>query len=124
MGNKLEEGQVRVGNRKIGPETVIQMNLKTLVIILGFLVSGLTTAWWSLSDKIEKSEQSSSSEIKEISLELKKLKDEDLKTLSKQVEGVDGKLLDFFIRVQGNSGVRPTTSEATPTNNQQPVLPR
>jgi len=30
---KLRENEVQVGQRKIGPETVIQMNLKTLFIV-------------------------------------------------------------------------------------------
>lgn len=123
MEERLDEGQVQVGNRKIGPDTVIQMNLKTLVIILGFLVSGLTTAWWNLSDKIENSKEDSSEQIKELTTEVKKLKDEDIKTLSKQVEGVDGKLLDFFIKVQGTLP-KPTEGAAISTTNQVPSLPK
>lgn len=123
MEERLDEGQVQVGNRKIGPDTVIQMNLKTLVIILGFLVSGLTTAWWNLSDKIENSKRDSSEQIKELTTEVKKLKDEDIKTLSKQVEGVDGKLLDFFIKVQGTLP-KPTEGSAISTTNQVPSLPK
>jgi hypothetical protein len=124
MAKQLNEGEVQVGNRKIGPETVIQVNLKTLVIILGFLVSGLTTAWWNLSEKIEKSEVKSSSEIQELTTEVKKLKDEDIKSLAKQVQGVDGKLLDFFIKLQGNTTSKPPVDQAVPASNINPQLPR
>ena len=45
MSDNIEDNEVQIGPRKIGPNTVVQVNLKTLVIVLGFLGSGLWYVW-------------------------------------------------------------------------------
>ena len=120
---KLKENEVQVGQRKIGPETVIQMNLKTLFIVLGFALSGLTTAWISLSMKISDSSKKNSESIDALAKDIKSMKEEDLKELSRKVYEIDGKVQVIFIDMQNGNRDRETNSTNHPVNNIQPQKP-
>jgi hypothetical protein len=122
---KLKENEVQVGQTKIGPETVIQMNLKTLVIILTFVLSGLTTAWVTLSMKISDSSKKNSESIDALSKDIKSMKEEDLKELSRKVYEIDGKVQVIFIDMQNGNRDRDRNSNSTnqPVNNIQPQMP-
>lgn len=118
MEPKLQTNEVNIGSTKIGPDTVIQLNLKTLVIVLGFLLSGLTTAWWNLSDSINKSNDSSAEDIKELQYDIKELKNQDLKTISIQLNQLDGKVQGIFMNMQrhGYNSAPGATHAGTPSN--------
>jgi NhaP-type Na+/H+ or K+/H+ antiporter len=120
---KLKENEVQVGQTKIGPETVIQMNLKTLVIILTFVLSGLTTAWVTLSMKISDSSKKNSESIDALSKDIKSMKEEDLKELSRKVYEIDGKVQVIFIDMQNGNRDRNSNSTNQPVNNIQPQMP-
>jgi hypothetical protein len=120
---KLKENEVQVGQTKIGPETVIQMNLKTLVIVLGFVLSGLTTAWVTLSMKISDSSKKNSESIDALSKDIKSMKEEDLKELSRKVYEIDGKVQVIFIDMQNGNRDRNSNSTNQPVNNIQPQMP-
>ena len=120
---KLKENEVQVGQTKIGPETVIQMNLKTLVIILTFVLSGLTTAWVTLSMKISDSSKKNSESIDALSKDIKSMKEEDLKELSRKVYEIDGKVQVIFIDMQNGNRDRSSNSTNQPVNNIQPQMP-
>lgn len=121
--SKLRENEVQVGQRKIGPETVIQMNLKTLFIVLGFVLSGLTTAWVTLSMKISESSKKNSESIEALAKDIKSMKEEDLKELSRKVYEIDGKVQVIFIDMQNGNRDRNSSSVNQPVNNIQPQMP-
>jgi hypothetical protein len=120
---KLKENEVQVGQTKIGPETVIQMNLKTLVIILTFVLSGLTTAWVTLSMKISDSSKKNSESIEALAKDIRSMKEEDLKELSRKVYEIDGKVQVIFIDMQNGNRDRNSSSVNQPVNNIQPQMP-
>jgi len=120
---KLKENEVQVGQTKIGPETVIQMNLKTLVIILTFVLSGLTTAWVTLSMKISDSSKKNSESIDALAKDIRSMKEEDLKELSRKVYEIDGKVQVIFIDMQNGNRDRNSNSTNQPVNNIQPQMP-
>ena len=120
---KLKENEVQVGQRKIGPETVIQMNLKTLFIVLGFALSGLTTAWVSLSMKISDSSKKNSESIDALAKDIKSMKEEDLKELSRKVYEIDGKVQVIFIDMQNGNRDRNVSTTNQLVNNIQPQIP-
>jgi hypothetical protein len=120
---KLNENEVQVGQTKIGPETVIQMNLKTLVIILTFVLSGLTTAWVTLSMKISDSSKKNSESIEALAKDIRSMKEEDLKELSRKVYEIDGKVQVIFIDMQNGNRDRNSSSVNQPVNNIQPQMP-
>jgi hypothetical protein len=121
--SKLRENEVQVGQRKIGPETVIQMNLKTLFIVLGFVLSGLTTAWVTLSMKISDSSKKNSESIEALAKDIRSMKEEDLKELSRKVYEIDGKVQVIFIDMQNGNRDRNSNSTNQPVNNIQPQMP-
>ena len=120
---KLKENEFQIGQTKIGPETVIQMNLKTLFIVLGFVLSGLTTAWVTLSMKISDSSKKNSESIDALSKDIKSMKEEDLKELSRKVYEIDGKVQVIFIDMQNGNRDRNSNSTNQPVNNIQPQMP-
>jgi len=120
---KLRENEVQVGQRKIGPDTVIQMNLKTLFIVLGFVLSGLTTAWVSLSMKISDSSNKNSESIEALAKDIKSMKEEDLKELSRKVYEIDGKVQVIFIDMQSGLSNKNTNVVNQPVSNIKPQMP-
>jgi len=108
----MEENEVKLGNNKIGPNTIIQLNLKTLIVVLGFLGSGLLYTWRDISNKVDTSSKTSSEEINELKKEIKAIKEQDLKTISVQLNQVDGKVQGIFMNVQRDNYV-PNTSTTT-----------
>jgi hypothetical protein len=101
MGEEnLEDNEVKVGKSKIGPNTIIQLNLKTLIVVLGLLGSGLVYTWRDISNKVDSSRKTSSEEINELQNEIKAIKEQDLKTISVQLNQVDGKVQGIFMNVQ------------------------
>jgi hypothetical protein len=120
---KIKENEVQIGQTKIGPETVIQMNLKTLVIVLGFVLSGLTTAWVNLSMKISDSSNKNSESIDALAKDIKSMKEQDLKELSRKVYQIDGKIQGIFVDIQNDNKDEETNSTNHPVNNIQPQKP-
>lgn len=116
------------GNQKVfGPNTVIQINLKTLVVALGLIISGLSTAYYSLSSKIEKSNEKTTKDIEVVSNKLEKIKDEDLSPLKDQVNYIRGQLGNVVNENQNE--LRQTNrinraNESVNVENQNPTLPR
>jgi len=93
--------------RIINAGTIIQVDLKTLFIILGVVISSFTTMYWRLSNEIDGNKQ-----------EIKQLKEQDLKSISDQVGKVDEKLLNFFMKFQEefNKNNIPTDDKTIPEN--------
>lgn len=106
MEKNIKDNEVVLGDKKIGPETIIQINLKTMIIVLSFIVSTAITAWWNLKGIIDKSNLKSAEDIKELSKEIKSIKEQDLKTISIQLNQVDGKVQGIFMNMQRNSQIR------------------
>lgn len=103
MEKNIKDNEVVMGNKKIGPETIIQINLKTLIIVLSFIISTAVTSWWNLKGLIDKSNLKSAEDIRELSKEIKSIKEQDLKTISIQLNQVDGKVQGIFMNMQRNS---------------------
>jgi hypothetical protein len=123
--DKPQDNEVIVGHNKIGPDTVIQVNLKTLIIVLGILLSGLTTAWLNLSGTIKSANEARTEDVKDLKSEIKKIKDEDLKTISVQLNQVDGKVQGIFMNMQreNNSNTQPINQPIRATIVQSPNIP-
>lgn len=100
MSDNIEDNEVQIGPKKIGPNTVVQVNLKTLVIVLGFLGSGLWYVWSDISKKVEGSNKSNFDQIENLKSEIRSIKDQDLKTISIQLNQVDGKVQGIFMNMQ------------------------
>ncbi len=114
------------GNQKVfGPNTVIQINLKTLLIVLGILFSGLTTVWININSKIDKSNQYMENEVKSISGKIEAIREQDLKQLNINVSYMRGKIDAQLekdqkeFRESNNSQI----NQIVPVDNLQPKLP-
>jgi len=123
--SRVRDNEVDVNGKKYGEQTIITINLKTLVIIIGILISGLTTAYLNLSSKIESSSQSTSNDIKDLSKEMKELRERELPNIREDVKGIDSKvniIYDFVNR--SNYQDRFTgQNENRPVSNQVPKAP-
>jgi hypothetical protein len=125
-----KDNEIVIGNgqnqKVFGPNTVIQVNLKTLLIVLGLLLSGLTTAWVNITNKIEKSNEKTQQQIEKISDKLETIRDQDLKQLRSDVDRMIGTSNNVIQRSQqefresGNVSDHPTTQ----VKNNKPELPR
>lgn len=125
--SKVRDNEVDIGGKKISGDTVITINLKTLVIVLGFLVSGLTTAYVSLSGKISSSTQSTSEEIRDLSKEMKELRQQEIPKMREDVGKIDAKvqiIYDFVNRDNLRERFSNQTQTGTPVSNQMPIVPR
>jgi hypothetical protein len=100
MSNNIQDNEVNIGPQKIGPNTVIQINLKTLLTLLGILGSGLFYLWSDISNKVEAYNKSNYDQIETLKDEIKSIKEQDLKTISIQLNQVDGKVQGIFMNVQ------------------------
>lgn len=120
---ELNDNEVNIVERKIGPGTVIQINLKTLVVVLGILLSGVTTLYVSLTNSIKSNSEKSAAQITELAKEVRALKDQDLKELNRMVFEIDGKVEGIYRNMPGNSynNYQPT---GRPIQNQTPQRPR
>lgn len=131
MSRKPSDNEVIVGNGKnqrvLGPNTVIQINLKTLVIVIGLLLSGLTTAYYNLSSKISESDKKLSTQIDDLDKSLDGLKDQELKELRSKVDRISGQL-DNTTRQNQNEfrqdNIVNRANESGNVENITPTLPR
>lgn len=130
MQQDPKDNEVIIGNgrnqRVLGPNTVIQVNLKTLVVVLGLLLSGLTTAWYNITSKIESSNEKTEKQIEKIYDKLETIKEQDLKQLRSDVDRMIGTSNNVIQRSQqefresGNMSDHPTTQ----VKNNKPELPK
>ena len=129
MPRKPSDNEVAINNgqnqRVFGPNTVIQVNLKTLLIVLGLLLSGLTTAWININSKIDKSNQYMENEVKSISGKIEAIREQDLKPLNINVSYMRGKIDAQLEKDQREFRENNNTqnSQAIPTDNLKPSLP-
>lgn len=117
-----EDNEVVVNNGKnqvFGPNTVIQINLKTLVIVLGVILSGLGTLWVNINSKIDKSNDSTNKQIDKISLKLETIRDQDLKQLDASVNRLQGNV-DIILEMN-QQRYRQSNLSNSDNNNIQPV---
>lgn len=119
--NRLDDNEASIG-RTIGPNTMITVNLKTLVIALGIVLSGLTTIWVNLSAQIEKSNESTSKQIENVAIDVKEIKDQDLRELNRRVGEVSGNF-EGFVKAQNAANNTTTSNQNTPVSNLTPSLP-
>lgn len=125
MAKKLEDNEVQLGPQKIGPNTIVQINLKTFFVLLGILGSGLWYAWSDLSKKLESSDKSSAQQINKLQEEIKSIKDQDLKIISSQLNQVDGKVQGIFINMQRDNYTPNNISNLkVPENKAMPANPK
>ena len=129
MRQDPKDNEVIIGNgrnqRVLGPNTVIQLNLKTLVVVLGLLLSGLTTAWYNITSKIESSNEKTEKQIEKIYDKLETIKEQDLKQLRSDVDrmiGTSNRVVEKNqqeFRESNNFN----SSESKPVNNNRPQMP-
>jgi hypothetical protein len=119
----IKDSEILFGDKKINSDTIIQLNLKTLVVLLSFIVSTATTAWWNLKTSIDSNNQKTFKDIEKLSDEIKSIKEQDLKTISIQLNQVDGKVQGIFLNLQRSE--RPITNNiiSTPIDTIVPSLP-
>lgn len=131
MAKKPSDNEVVINNgnnqRVLGPNTVIQVNLKTLVFVLGLLISGLTAVWININSKIESSNQYMKEEVKSIQGKIDAIRDQDLKSLNANVSYMRGKIdaqLEKDQKEFRESNLNQNNSTQQPVENIQPVRPR
>ena len=130
MQQDPKDNEVIIGNgrnqRVLGPNTVIQVNLKTLVVVLGLLLSGLTTAWYNITSKIENSNEKTEKQIEKIYDKLETIKEQDLKQLRSDVDrmiGTSNRVVEKSqeeFRESNNFN----STESRPVDNNKPQMPR
>ena len=122
-----EDNEVLIGNgnnqRVIGPSTVIQINLNTLVIVIGILLSGLTTAWVNITNRIESSNEKTQTELKELSQKIETIKDENIKNLKSELELLK-KPVNSVILERQNQLNQNTNTNVESVENAVPNLPK
>lgn len=123
MGEEnLSDNEVKVGDKKLNMNTTIQFNVKTLLILLSFMVSGIGFLW----KEIKSSSESNKDQVSRLQEEVKAIKEEDLKTISIQLNQVDGKVQGIFMNLQRDV-YSPNTSSTnqfiTPENKVKPKSP-
>lgn len=125
-----EDNEVVVNNGKnkvFGPNTVIQINLKTLIVILGIVLSGLGTLWVNINSKIDKSNDSTNKQIDKISLKLETIRDQDLKQLDASVNRLQGNvdiILEMNQQRYRQSNLNILDNNIQPVSNIRPERPR
>lgn len=125
-----EDNEVVVNNGKnkvFGPNTVIQINLKTLIVILGIILSGLGTLWVNINSKIDKSNDSTNKQIDKISLKLETIRDQDLKQLDASVNRLQGNvdiILEMNQQRYRQSNLNILDNNIQPVSNIRPERPR
>lgn len=131
MAKKPQDNEVVIGNgenqRVFGPSTVIQVNLKTLVIVIGLLLSGLTTSYYNLSTKIEKSDEKLSRQISDVDKSLEALKDQDIKEIRSNVDVIRGQLNNSTQQNQNQfrqENIINKVNQSGQVDNMKPVLPK
>lgn len=123
-----EDNQVVISNgnnqRVIGPSTVIQVNLKTLMIVLGILLSGLTTAWVNITGRIESSNERTQIELKELSQKIETIKDENIKNLKSELELLKKPVNSVILERQNQLQNQNTNISTSSVENAVPSLPK
>lgn len=118
----MKDNEVKIGRNKIGPDTIIQVNLKTLIVFLGIVLSGLTTAWVNINKNIKESGEKASKETEEVAKDIKEIKDQDLKELSRKIYAIDGKV--EVIYYQRNQNLPIERSYEKDAENIKPNVPK
>lgn len=101
---ELNDNEIKVGDNKIGPNTIVQVNLKTLFVLIGVILSGMTGLYMNMKSTADKS----ATQINDLAKELRELKDQDLKELNRMVYEIDGKVEGIYRGLERNSNYRPT----------------
>lgn len=123
MSENVSDNEVQVGKNKLSPNTIIQVNLKTLIIILSFISSGLVYLW----REVKSSSDSNMEKVVKLQEEIKAIKDQDLKTISIQLNQVDGKVQGIFMNLQRdiyNPNLTPTNTTTAPQHAVRPSNPK
>lgn len=118
----LNDNEIKLGQTKIGPNTTIQINLKTLFVVVGILMSGLTTMYLNISSSMKSISEKNAAQISDLTKEVRALKDQDLKELNRIVGNIDGKVEGIYRSLPGNSYSFPTGGPTI--QNQTPQRPR
>jgi len=67
--------EIKIGNTKISESTELRINLKTLAIVLGLLISGLGSAYYKLDQSITTTKTEIIQKIKKVEDSVDKLED-------------------------------------------------
>lgn len=86
----------------ISPSTIIQVDLKTLVVVILFIISTIGGAYWKLSDSIGSGLSGVNQEVKSI---------------SSQVDVVDGKVQGIVLILQQKDGQSLPTNKSVQNQN-------
>jgi ABC-type phosphate/phosphonate transport system ATPase subunit len=127
MAKQIRDNEVDINGKKFGESTIITINLKTLVIIIGLIISGLTTAYVSLSSKISNYATSTQTDIKDLSKDMKELRQQELPKMREDVSKIDTKvqiIYDFVNRSNYQQIVPNNTPGNNSISNQTPQMPR
>lgn len=128
MAKEVRDNEVDINGKRIGESTTITINLKTLVFIIGLIISGITTAYVSLSSKLSNYATSTQTDIKELSKDMKELRQQELPKMREDVSKIDTKvqIIYDFVNRSNYQQMFPNnnTSENNPVSNQTPQMPR
>lgn len=114
--------EVEVNKKKIGEESLvtIRLTIKNLIIVLAFIISTVTGAYFALKSDINGVKKDISDSRIETKKDIDRIKEEDLKVIYNQVNQIDGKVQ---VLVNGNrSFERPTRNPSIDSTRTLPEI--
>lgn len=117
----VDDNEVKIGQNKIGLNTTIQINIKTLIVIIGIIMSGLTTLYVNITSSMKSISDKSNIQIIDLTKEVRELKDQDLKELNRMIGNIDGKVEGIYRNLPNNN--YNYHSNNRPIENQNPNIP-
>lgn len=110
MGKEAE-----VNGKKYGEESLItvKLNIKNLIIILGFIGSMFTGGYYLLKDDITSVKDEIKTTKNSLSVEIDQIRDEDLKVIYNQVNQIDGKV-QVLVNGSGRRNWASNTESSSP----------
>ena len=120
--------------KNVNGNTTFQLNfnLKTLIIVILFIISTVSGAWLDLKIRIDNASNNAKTEIAKFDTDIKdikdginELKDVNIKSVSDRLNLVDGKVQGLIIILQSSNSSHASHSNhsATPVNASNPTNP-
>src|SRR3972149_4923430 len=97
--------EVEIDKKKVGEESLvtIKLTIKNLIIVLAFIVSTVTGAYFALKSDINGVKKDISESRTETKKDIDRIKEEDLKVIYNQVNQIDGKVQTILMLKNDNS---------------------
>lgn len=92
MADEIKDDEIQIGEKKIGMGSVIKLNVKTLLVIVGLLYGGLSTVatigYFNLKQEIELTKQETKKQVSESEEDVEKEMKETLQIVRSDIKGL------------------------------------